>query len=142
MLCEHRKFKINSATDQMKGLVHLHIYLYSPRGKSHPITAVSGGLALPKILRGDGGWCYPLRRWACREDLARISPAAPNRHPNLGLGHPFCLAQLCGAPRCWSCSSGPVSRLLLALQPWGEPSLAWAWLGTAPAICLRKNGSE
>ena len=46
----------------MKELLHLHIYLYSSRGKSHPITAVSGGLAVSKILHGDGVQCYPLRR--------------------------------------------------------------------------------
>ena len=55
--------KINSATDQMKELVHLRIYLYSSRGKSHPSAAVSGGLAVSKMPRGDGVQCWPLRPW-------------------------------------------------------------------------------
>lgn len=58
LLCEHRKFQINSAADQMKGLLHSRIYLYSPRGKSQPIAAVLGGLMLFKVLHSRAGWHF------------------------------------------------------------------------------------
>ena len=58
VLCEHRKFQINSAADQMKGLVHSHIYLHSPHGKSQPIAAVLGGLMIFKVLHSHAGWHF------------------------------------------------------------------------------------